>query len=614
VVQLGKRPFIGHLNFRSLPIRQWSHHGWDLFMIGIMVCVVCGVTFLYIEQEQNFYWWIGWWGRTWSLANLARSDLGQFWQDIRLSLTWERNSLYTLPLLPWIWVFGQSRTVYTIALAVTYLIPFCLGMGAIAQILACTQPTPAHPFLSPTLNNHRSIFKPNSPTPRQIFWGTAWLTLLLPVNWMATFLGIPDTGSAALILWALWVYLKDPQLKQRFTIVLIGLLLAGAIIIRRHFSYGAIALMGAIAAHTIMPFIPTLIRRPQLVIRPILKKLSRLCLLVMVISATLLLVVPEFTMRALTINYRVLYASWSLPLDDTLHRYLIYFGGVPWLLAILGWFTIRQRSSATSPPYGITLTFSTIGLGIWLIALRYGNVFYALHISHFVVLGMVFTGIWIGRQSNSKRNLLSFGIGLYLITNAYLGFTGGNSNHPLLRWFLPPLFSQSMPPLVQTDQEELIRLVRYLQNLPSTTLTGHPALYVNGFQRLQLSPSLLRSIEYYFNPYFPSKLNLLQASQVNSDGIDSIPALLNAEYMVIADPLWQYPGDPSQVPAVGEWVLPQETQLLNRVLQAFKENWSYAQSFELLPEEFHLARQTVVRIYKRKKISSLAAVQPLIGS
>jgi hypothetical protein len=71
--------------------------------------------------------------------------------------------------------------------------------------------------------------------------------------------------------------------------------------------------------------------------------------------------------------------------------------------------------------------------------------------------------------------------------------------------------------------------------------------------------------------------------------------------------------DPSQVPAVGEWVLPQETQLLNRVLQAFNENWSYAQSFELLPEEFHLARQTVVRIYKRKKISSLAAVQPLIG-
>jgi hypothetical protein len=166
---------------------------------------------------------------------------------------------------------------------------------------------------------------------------------------------------------------------------------------------------------------------------------------------------------------------------------------------------------------------------------------------------------------------------------------------------------------VQTDQEELIRLVHYLQNLPSTTLTGHPALYVNGFQRLQLSPSLLRSIEYYFNPYFPSKLNLLQASQVNSDGVDSIPALLNAEYMVIADPLWQYPGDPSQVPAVGEWVLPQETQLLNRVLQAFNENWSYAQSFELLPEEFHLARQTVVRIYKRKKISSLAAVQPLIG-
>jgi hypothetical protein len=318
-------------------------------MIGIMLCVVCGVTFLYIEQEQNFNWWIGWWGRTWSLANLARSDLGQFWQDIRLSLTWERNSLYTLPLLPWIWFFGQSRTVYTIALAVTYLIPFCLGMGAIAQILVCKQPTPAHQFLFPTLNNHRSIFKPNSLTPRQIFWGTAWLTLLLPVNWMATFLGIPDTGSAALILWALWVYLKDPQLKQWFPIVLIGLLLAGAIIIRRHFSYGAIALIGAIAAHTIMPFIPTLIRRPQLVIRPTLKKLSRLCLLVMVISATLLLVVPEFTMRALTINYRVLYASWSLPLDDTLHRYLIYFGGVPWLLAILGWFTIRQRSSATSP-------------------------------------------------------------------------------------------------------------------------------------------------------------------------------------------------------------------------------------------------------------------------
>ncbi|XGB40021.1 MAG: hypothetical protein LVT47_04345 [Cyanobacteria bacterium LVE1205-1] len=59
---------------------------------------------------------------------------------------------------------------------------------------------------------------------------------------------------------------------------------------------------------------------------------------------------------------------------------------------------------------------------------------------------MVFTGIWIGRQSNVKRNLLSFGIGLYLITNAYLGFTGGSSNHPLLRWFLPRYSPKVCPP------------------------------------------------------------------------------------------------------------------------------------------------------------------------
>ncbi len=615
MVQLDRRPLIRKRSLEPLRQGQWGDRGLDLLLLGLMVVVVCGTTAAYIGQEQNFNWWIGWWGRTWSLANLARADLGLFWQDLQESLTWERNSLYTLPLLPWIWLFGQSRTVYTIALAVMYLIPFCLAMGAIAQALVVPRVRhfwPMGAFESETVDA-RDLRSATTPTlsPRWVFWATAWLTLLLPVNWMATFLGIPDTGSAAFVLFGLRIYLGDPHLKQWWRIPLIGFCLGSAILLRRHFTYGAIALLGAMACYTMLPLLASVIARPRRTLVKALPILIRLSLIVVAIAVVLLAIAPEFTVRALTLNYRALYASWSLPFTDTLHRYLIYFGGGVWGVALLGWLCTWRGGVGSVQAHRIIFSFGSIALVIWLAMLRYGNVFYGLHLAPFVVLGVVLLGaiVWV-KLKGMGRSLLMGGMVAYLVINAIVGFIGfPPQTNPLARWLAPPLFALQMPPLVQTDRDELIRLVRYLQTLPSSDPTIRPPLYVNGFQRLQLSPSLLRSIEYFLDPYSPSQLNLLHTSQVNSDRVNPIPALLQAKYVVIADPLWQYPGDPSQVPAVGEWVLPQETQLLNRVLQAFRENWAFAQDFQPLPEVFHLARNTTVRIYRRRQPSTQAAVE-----
>lgn len=566
-----------------LDIRQ---HSVNLGLFALLVLIATTTTAIYISHERNFHWWIDWHYKTLEVATAFKRSPVAGIDNVIQSLGDERNKIYTLPLVPFILLFGESRLVYEMSLALVYLLPFSLSLGAIATQLI-------------------------QANPRAVFWSTTLLSLLIPVNWIPTFLGIPDTGGAALVALAAVVYLQDLRLKQWWRVGAIGLMLALAILLRRHFVYGAIAFLGAVGCQALIFFCfgmrSTDVTCHVCAWRNLRLVSLRLGLIAVICFTTLSTVAWKFTLQAMTTDYRHLYASWSFPFDTIVSLYASFYGWVTLLLVAIGFSAGILTRVLYLPAFSFIWLFGIFSLIEWLFILRYANVFYSLHITPIVVIGLTafMWTTWLTLRSK-VRMLMLVVVSCYLIGNLVVGLTFlGKCARPLR-----PLFAINIPPLVRTDYDEVARLVDYLRQL---TPNKEP-IYTVGFQRLQLNGSMLRAAErvLYREKNNKNLLLLLKASQVDSQDSYPVERLLQAQYVVIPNPLPDFNGDFTKVPVVGEWLPLKESDVVQVVFNAFRQNWLIARDFKRLPKQFHLAGGTTVSIYQRIRPTSLeTAVQTL---
>jgi len=354
-------------------------------------------------------------------------------QLIRESLAWEYNRIFALPLIPFILIFGDSRLTFVISLALVYLLPFSLTLGVIA-----TKVVPVHP--------------------RTVYWSTALLTLLIPTNWIPTLYSYHDTDGALLVALATLVYLQDVNLKHRWQVPLIGFLLGAAILLRRHFVYGGLALLLAIISYGLIVFFAQLRQKLQLrrSWQNLLDYSLRVGVIVVTILITLFTIAPTWTYRALTEDKITLYASWSKPFSEVFQLYTSLYGWTIWMLVVLGLFLgILTRTLDPITTIFISL-FGGFALILWLGKLRYYDTFYALHFSPLVTLGLVafFWTIWI-RLRGKLRIMLLGTFSLYLICNMVIGLTYiGQFNNPLR-----PLFAANFPLILHLKTTSLTSLL-----------------------------------------------------------------------------------------------------------------------------------------------------------
>ena len=561
-------------------------------LFALLVLSATTTTALYTSQEHNFHWWIDWYYKTIEVATAFRISPFAGIDNILQSLGDERNKIYTLPLVPFILIFGESRLVYEISLALVYLVPFSLSMGAVAT----------------------QLIQANSVA---VFWSTAHSSLLIPVTWIATFLGIPDTGAAALIALAAFVYLKDVRLKQWWRIPVIGFCLGFAILLRRHFVYGAIAFLSAVTIQTLIFFVVEMRKSRDVVYNVSTNPYNvstnpynisnwrnlqlvgvRIGLITAICFAILMTVAGGFTQRAITTDYRNLYASWSLPLDNVFRLYTAFYGWITLLLVAIGFSAGVLTNVLSLPSFSFIWLFGIFSLIEWLIVLRYGNVFYSLHLTPVVVMGLA-AFIWTTylKLTGKVRTLMLGVAGCYLVCNLVIGITPiGNFDLPLR-----PLFALNTPPLVRTDYDEVARLAEYLRKLAP----NKEPIYIVGSQRLHLNRSTVRAAERILYGYKQDILLLLGAPQVDSQDFYPLERLLQAQYVVVPNPLPDYDGDFTKVPAVGEWLPLKESDVAKVVLDAFEQNWQIAQDFKRLPVKFTLADGASVNIYQRIRPTSL---------
>ncbi|WP_445174629.1 hypothetical protein [Microcoleus sp.] len=131
----------------------------DVFFLFLLVLVTVAVTSIYISSEHTFYWWdyAGYNTATVNTANLFRDSPDKAWRGVIESLSKEKNLLISLPVVPFIFLFGESRLSYILSVSLIYVLPFRLLLGAISAKLI--------PVYS-----------------RRVFWSTVLLSLLIPMS------------------------------------------------------------------------------------------------------------------------------------------------------------------------------------------------------------------------------------------------------------------------------------------------------------------------------------------------------------------------------------------------------------------------------------------------
>ncbi|MEG4021852.1 hypothetical protein [Microcoleus sp. S13C4] len=538
------------------------------------------VTSIYVSSEHTFYWWdyAGYNTATVNTANLFRDSPDKAWRGVIESLSKEKNLLISLPLVPFILLFGESRLSYILSVSLIYVLPFRLLLGAISAKLI--------PFY-----------------PRRVFWSTVLLSLLIPMSWIPTLRGYLDTGGCVFVALAIWVYLQDVKLKSWWNIPLIGFLLAAAILLRRHFAYSAIAFLGAATLQAFIEFIVLIYGRKTALssskdkdvavpfpYRCLFESAVKLGLIAATSLTILMLVAGDFTRSALTVDYRNLYVAWSLPVKDILTRYADFYGLGTWLLVLIG-FSAGILTRILVPAAAIFVSlFGVLSLVEWLLVLRYGYLHYTIHLTPIALLGLstFFWTTWLTLKGKVRYFMLG-AAGLYLVWNAAVGLIP-------LKIDLSRLFVGNFPPLVRSDYDEVVKLVEFLRKLAP----NEEPIYIAGASN-SFNANILRQANRKLNP--PEgwwKLNTIGRPQIDSRDTYPLPELLQSQYAVVAVPFQQV------LPTDEQVLRSHEQDVVKVVYDAFTQNWEIARDFQLLPEQFKLENGVTVRVYRRVRPTDTA--------
>jgi hypothetical protein len=532
--------------------------------VGLTICLaltIVSIVLLFIGNEHTFYSWdiAAYQNATSDITEVFRRSPGKAITKIQTSFSRDYNLLYTLPLIPFVLVFGESRFVYVLSIALIYLLPFSLVMGAIATKLIPEKT-------------------------RIVFWGTAFLTLAIPPIWVPVLRGFPDVGGVLLIALATLIYLRDIQLQGRWQIPQIGFFLALSALFRRHFLFSDIAFLGAMASQAWLTFFHQLKDDRRIAWHQLLQKHIRIVLIVISGFLCLAILAWDFIIYLTQENYIGLYSSYKMPLEEVIRLWVLHIGLFVLIGMVLGVSISISTHRLWMPAGSFIALFGVITTIEWL-WLRYVSFQYFIHFSLPIVLGIatLFWFFWSTLRGKLRLfTLITFAF--CLINNGVAGL----SSIPLLRNSITRhLWGSSNPPFSRPDYTEVVQLVNHLRQIAPN---GEPIFIVAS--SLSWNPDLLINAERSLYSKKRSILNILNSPQVDSRDFYPLEMLLKAKYVLVVDP-FQYHLNPS------------EQDVVKSVFDLFTENLGIAKDFT--PTFQTLIHQSIgVQIYQRYQPTSLS--------
>ncbi|MGB7293528.1 MAG: hypothetical protein WBD99_15265 [Thermodesulfobacteriota bacterium] len=501
-------------------------------------------------------------------------------KDIWVSTGYDYSDIYTLLITPFIILKGDSRIVYISALAVLYLIPFLLIMGALSAKLILDRG-------------------------RHVFWSATFLSLFMPALWIPTLYGYPDIGAAALFALALLLYVSDPKLSHWWQIILIGLFISLSILFRRHYAYDAISFFVTISLITIFLFIKGLIYEPNKTSHEFSKYILRIGFTVFVTVLALAIIGWPFINRVLNTDFRQIYSSWYVPYNTGLFYYTYFYGWGIVILALLG-FILGIVTNVLNRFIALFFCiFTAYALTQWIFFVKQLGIHYTLHFTTWIILGLVafLWTVWI-RLKGKSRAIVVLALIIFLSINAAYGLMPFNEyldNLPGPGTFgnhFQKVFSANYPPQRRDDYGEIVRLVDYMHDV---SVASDPIYVVassgiiNDDILWHANRSLYEDVlSVSADEFWDNKtLDILHwIPFADSKHPYPLEQLLYSEFIIVANPFQKH-------------LESKEHDVLKVAFEIFSDNWEFAKDFIQLPEEFNLNENVEVRVYKRIRPTSL---------
>jgi hypothetical protein len=572
----------------------------------VTTIVILG-TVLYVRQEKYVYYWdfSHFHDRTIDLAMHFRNlsfrtphDWIRIFREYRDSTGRPYSNFHTILASPVVLLFGPSRETYILTLTVIYLLPFVLMIGAISKELV-----------------HRSSIA--------LMWLTVVIALAVPAIWIPTLQGYPDIGATALITLAMLVYLRDPNLRSPWQVGVIGMAVALAILFRRHYGYGVIALYLAMIIQVSGAFISAVRTNRAVAVRQFASVSSRIAATAAVGVITVILLGWPFIDMVMRTDFTANYASYQVLPSDVWPYYRNHYGwailGMAFAGFVIGSLTRTLKISAA----WFMFLVGAISAGLWFFVVRQRGDQYTLHFAPTIICGLA-AFVWtVWTLIGGWRRCVVVASALVLLGLNVLGSLTpadafgirGRMSDAWLSLSSGPLangnlFAVGYPPMQRDDLPELARLVQELRALASV---GDP-IYVAASSDV-LNDSILLHADRVLKeskqePWWISAskpgLNVLTVPQIDSRDSYPLPELLKAKYVVVADPFQHH------IP-IGE------QDVVKVVVDAFFDDWRVAKDFVRLPTTYSLENGVDVYVFERKRdtllgtaVTTLRAMQAQI--
>jgi len=528
-----------------------------IFFLGIN-----GFVAYFISRERYIYFWdsAGYWLKFQSLSELFRDDPSNAFRVLINSVrNDDYNFLPVLFLLPFTILFGTGRLSYILSIANIYAIPAALFFVFLVG---------------------RIISQPSGKNYLAFSSITLLTAALFPQFWSPVLFGYPDVIGVLLICMILFLFWKDPIEKLSFPrLIIIGLLLAFLIMLRRWYAYWVVSFCVALGIERVLS--PFLDKRFKL--EDYLFSIKRIIIIGAVSVVSFFLFASPIAMRMLITDYADIYSAYrySSTVVQALTRFYAVIGFFYVSLFILGIFqSVRDRKTRS-----LSL-FLVIQFVICFVLFSRTQDFSPQHYYLVIPTMIIFISIFVtGLFSNLRRQIFKVLFvtcyGLLLIVNFSVVFVPSVSEGAKKFAYLFPGIRHY--PFVRNDIAEINNLLNDLERLSTD---GNEFIYV-------LSSSGIFNDDILKNACSSNKQrygfcnNILVSHHV--DKRDGFPShFFTARYVIVADPIQYHmrPGDQRVIGILAD-------QVLHRS--------GIGSSFRKLPYESTLDKNVKVFIYEKNK-------------
>ena len=487
-----------------------------------------------------------------SLSQTFQNNWGAGFSELQSSLEQNYNEIFALPSVLTFALFNDSRLTFILTNFFCFFVTYEI---AAAFVL-------------------RQLFALN--------WATALVASfvtasLIPPLWLPLLEGYPDNGGAAFLTVAIALALGTSR-NWRNAIV-IGLLLSTSILLRRHFAYPVLALLGTMGLFDLR----TLWRFPKKERALFLKKMFVFfAVCAVTLAGSLYLIAPDFTERMINVDYTDLYQPYKKPALTFITFVISGLGAFLIMAAIVGGWFISHNDKKSAQKLAFTGVLGLLWLILWCAGSSMAGHHYILHIIPLLVAtGLV--GLWLGLKKQPPRfKAIAPMVFLLLFANsAYALWFSGSGVQPNSNG-MTGLLSAPRPPVVRDDYDVLIRLAEHL----ATTTNNEDRIFVVS-SSFVLNQDLLRRVFTHALHQYEPVARFIWGPEIDGEQKPPLDTFASATVYVVPTPA-QYHLDPA-----GQTVVTASAQ-------QFPPPPTHAAMFTTDAESFTLTNGVVVHIWRRK--------------